>query len=90
MLSGMTRSQEEESLIELAFLAETAGAKVVDTIVQNPRIVDPSTLIGSGKVHQLSRRASQLSAELVIFNEDLSPVQVKNLEREINRKVLDR
>jgi GTP-binding protein HflX len=86
----MTRSQEEESLIELAFLAETAGAKVVDTIVQNPRIVDPSTLIGSGKVHQLSRRASQLSAELVIFNEDLSPVQVKNLEREINRKVLDR
>ena len=90
VLPGMTLRQEEESLDELAFLADTAGAEVVDRILQDRRVVDPATLIGKGKVHQISRRVVELGAKVVIFDVDLSPVQLKNLERELNRKIIDR
>jgi GTP-binding protein HflX len=90
VMPGMTRIQEEESLKELASLASTAGAKVVDSILQERSRLEPSTFIGKGKVHQIARHMIQTNADLVIFDEDLSPVQVKNLEKEFNKKVLDR
>lgn len=86
----MTRSQEEDSLDELAFLAETAGAVVLDRVIQDRRGVDPATFIGTGKVHQIAKKAIELGTKVVIFDEDLSPIQMKNLEREFNRKVVDR
>ena len=90
VLPGMTLHEEEASLDELVLLADTAGADVVDRILQNRRIVDPATFIGKGKVNQISKMAIELNAKLVIFDVDLSPVQIKNLEIEINRKIVDR
>ena len=90
VLSGMTRGQEMDSLDELAFLAETAGAEVLDSIIQERRVVDPATLIGTGKVNQVSRKVGELGADVVIFDTDLSPIQMKNLEKEIKCKIVDR
>lgn len=90
VLPGMTRNQSLESLDELVLLAETAGAQVVDKIVQEKRSISPSTLIGKGKVHEVGQKVVQSNAKVVIFDEDLTPVQVKNLEQVFNRKVVDR
>ncbi len=90
VLSGMTRHQEEESIKELGFLARTAGAEVVDSILQDRRSVDSATFIGKGKVHQIARRVGALRANIVIFDTELSPVQVKNLNQVIHQKIIDR
>ncbi|MBN2030821.1 GTPase HflX [bacterium] len=86
----MTKYQEEESLKELGLLAITAGAEVVDSILQDRRSIDSATLIGKGKVHQIARRATELKANLVIFDTELSPIQVKNLNQAIHQKIIDR
>ena len=88
--SGTSREYEEDSLDELTALARTAGADVVDTVVQERARFEPSTLVGSGKVHQIAKRVEQTNARVVIFDDDLSPVQVKNLELQIHGKVIDR
>jgi len=90
VLPGMVRRQEGESLAELASLADTAGAEVVDIVMQDRHVINPSTLVGTGKVHQISKKVIDTGAKVVIFDVDLTPVQMKNLEREINRKVVDR
>lgn len=90
VLPGARKEQVEESLNELTLLADTAGAEVVESILQDRSTVNPATLIGSGKVKEVARRALELEAAMVIFDEDLSPVQLKNLEKEIKKKVIDR
>ncbi len=90
VLPGLSRQKEQESLDELALLADTAGAEVVDRILQDRHVLNASTLIGSGKVHQISHQIIEKNAQLVIFDTDLSPVQLKNLEIQFKRKVLDR
>lgn len=90
VLRGMNVAQEEESLDELAFLADTAGAEVVDRVLQERRSIDPSTIIGKGKVQQVARLAEEQDANIIIFDLDLSPAQNKNLEKMINRKIIDR
>lgn len=71
-------------------LADTAGADVIETILQDRSVINPATLIGSGKVHEVARKALDGEIDVVLFDEDLSPVQVKNLEKEIKKKVIDR
>jgi len=90
VLPKMGRLQEEDSLNELAALADTAGAKVVGRVLQERKRIDPATYIGSGKMHDIARRAEAANARLIIFDADLSPVQIKNLQKELKRKVLDR
>ncbi|HDQ43896.1 MAG TPA: GTPase HflX [bacterium] len=90
VLRGARREQVEESLDELALLADTAGAVVVDTVLQDRSAINPATLIGTGKVHEVARKALDGAVDVVLFDEDLSPVQIKNLEREIKKKVIDR
>ncbi len=90
VLPGMTKRQEEESLKELELLALTAGAEVVDTVLQDRHSVDSAMFIGKGKVHQVARRATELKANLVIFDTELSPIQVKNLNQVIHQKIIDR
>jgi GTP-binding protein HflX len=80
----------EESLDELATLAESAGAMVVDQSLQSRPQVDPSTLVGSGKVDELARTVKALEAGVVIFDRELSPTQLRNLERALDVKVIDR
>ena len=86
----MTRTQAMDSLDELALLADTAGAVVVDCVLQDKKMLDPATFIGKGKVHQLSKIVIEKDIAVVLFDEDLTPVQVKNLEKEIKRKIIDR
>lgn len=81
-----------ESLAELGRLAHTAGAEVVSTVTQQLSRPNPRTLIGSGKAEELARTARSLDADVVIFDDELSPSQQGNLERIIGRhtKVIDR
>ena len=80
----------EEHLEELERLAETAGAVVVGRIVQDRGQVTPATLIRRGKVEDLKALAGETRARLAIVDEDLSPAQVRNLEKETEITVLDR
>ncbi len=80
----------EEPLAELESLARTAGARVVGTMRQKVRRIDPAYYIGRGKAEQVRDKATALSADVVIFDNDLTPAQVRDLEETINRKVLDR
>src|SRR5439155_11686218 len=78
------------SLEELALLADTAGARVLGTLTQRRSRVHPATFIGKGKVEELKALAAERDADLVIFDDDLSPAQVRNLEKALDRKVIDR
>ncbi|HXJ70753.1 MAG TPA: GTPase HflX, partial [Verrucomicrobiae bacterium] len=84
------RGHLERSLEELALLADTAGAKVADVLVQRRGTIHPATFLGKGKVEELKELVERRNAELVIFDDDLSPAQVKNLEKALDRKVVDR
>jgi GTP-binding protein HflX len=84
------REHLERSLDELALLADTAGAIVADRLVQRRGTIHPATFLGKGKLQELKQLSGDRDAELVIFDDDLSPAQVKNLERTLERKVIDR
>ena len=79
-----------DALDELEQLARTAGAHVTDRVTQSLSHVNPATFIGSGKVSEVSRLAEERGTDLVIFDDDLAPVQVRNLEKKIGCKLLDR
>jgi GTP-binding protein HflX len=80
----------EESLDELKSLADTAGAHVEETIVQSRQAPDSATLIGSGKLEELRRLVALHDAHLVLFDAELTPTQLRNLERALDCKILDR
>ncbi|MDZ7374023.1 MAG: GTPase HflX [candidate division KSB1 bacterium] len=87
---GQSRWEAEEYLEELAMLADTAGADVVGKVFQDGGRLNPAYLIGRGKVEELVRVVQEQQANLVIFDHDLTPVQVKNLEKSCGVKILDR
>jgi GTP-binding protein HflX len=80
----------QEHLDELARLADTAGAVVVGRTIQRVEAPTPAYYVGRGKVAELKALADSLAASLVVFDEELSPVQGKNLERALERRVMDR
>ena len=84
------KAEVDESLTELSLLADTAGAEVVGRITQDRDHPEPATFIGKGKVEELHQRLIEGVIPLVIFDDDLSPAQVRNLERLMECKVLDR
>lgn len=79
-----------ESLEELAALTASAGASVADKVLQVRERADAATLIGSGKLEELSLRVQAEDADLVIFDRELSPTQLRNLERKLVARVVDR
>jgi GTP-binding protein HflX len=85
-----SRIHSRESLAELRELAASAGAGVVGEFLQQRSRPDPATLIGRGKVEEVSAAADSSGASIVIFDHDLSPSQQRNLERELKRRVIDR
>ena len=89
-LGARGRARSEASLEELAELAASAGARVVGTTLQERGRRDPATLIGKGKVGEVKARCDEAEADLVLFDEDLSPAQQRNLEKALDRKTLDR
>ncbi len=80
----------EESLAELGALAASAGATVEDRMIQSRPAPDAATLIGRGKVQELAQLAAATDADAVIFDQELSPTQQRNLERALSTKVVDR
>jgi len=84
------REQVEEYLDELQLLAESAGAVVVDRILQDRDNIDAAFFIGKGKAEELASIVEEQKIDLVIFDDDLSSVQVRNLERSIKCKIIDR
>jgi len=84
------RHHVTEHLEELARLADTAGAVVVGTLTQQLDRPDPSTYIGRGKVEELKALIAEKEATLVIFDDELSPAQGKNLEADVAKRVIDR
>ncbi|KPJ57981.1 MAG: hypothetical protein AMS15_09390 [Planctomycetes bacterium DG_23] len=81
---------KEELLNELASLARTAGAVVVDKVPQVRSRIDPAYYIGKGKAAELAQKARAADVDTVIFDNDLSPAQVRNLEQLTQAKVIDR
>lgn len=80
----------EESLDELKELAATAGAVTVGKLIQNREQIHPGTYIGKGKIEELKELAQVLEATGVICDDELSPAQLRNLEQELELKVMDR
>ena len=87
---GRTRWEVTDSLDELELLADTAGADVSDRIEQKVHRINATWHIGKGKVSSLSQLVVKRNTDLVIFDDDLTPVQIRNLEKELNCKLLDR
>ena len=86
----MSPFSAEESLDELRSLAEGAGARVAGQILQGRASPDAATLIGSGKVEELRRQVRFQEADIVVFDVELSPTQLRNLERILDCTVIDR
>ena len=88
---GMTESLIHEHLDELELLAETAGAKIAGRITQRVSKINPATFIGKGKAEELLNQAKELDVKLIVFDDELSPGQIKNYHKiSDNVKVLDR
>ncbi len=80
----------QESIDELATLARSAGGEVVERMVQNRIRADAATLVGSGKVEELAAQVRAFKAQTVIFDNELTPTQQRNLEKALDAKVIDR
>jgi GTP-binding protein HflX len=84
------RPVQELSLEELAELADTAGLTAAGTMIQRVRKHNPKFIMGKGKLAELEVRALQANASVIIFDQELSPTQIRNLARVTERKILDR
>ena len=83
-------TEAENSLTELALLAETAGSQVLEGLIQRRNRPDPATFIGRGKVDELRDVVLSTAADTIICDGELSPSQLRNLEQQIKVKVVDR
>lgn len=93
ILIGVQSGENEdawESLLELEELAGTAGAVTVGKVIQNREAVHPGTYIGTGKIQEVRQMLEALDATGVICDDELSPAQMNNLQRELDCKVMDR
>src|SRR5215213_6727387 len=91
LLTGsLRRVDADQSLDELAGLADAAGASVVVRVLQERPKPDPATFIGSGKVASLAAACDEAQVDVVIFDNELSPAQLRQLEERLERKVIDR
>lgn len=90
----ITQNQDEEKLMEymdeLEFLTETAGAKVIKRFTQKLDQPNSRTFVGTGKLEEIINFAQENEIDTIIFDDELTPSQLKNLEKEIDRKIIDR
>lgn len=80
----------EESVEELRELARTAGLEVIDVVIQRPKELNPKYLMGSGKAKELMMKALQTGADIIVFDQNLTPAQAENLSELTDLKVIDR
>lgn len=81
---------EQEAVAELAELARSAGAAVVDRMAIRVRRIEPRSYLGRGAAEEVELRAVRAGADLILFDRELSPVQARNLEKELRFKIIDR
>ncbi len=86
----VTEEQTHEYLDELAFLAETSGAETVKRFTQKLPIPHVATFVGKGKLEEIELFIKENDIDMAIFDDDLSPTQIRNIERTLNVKILDR
>jgi GTP-binding protein HflX len=86
----ISKERFEDGLAEIARLVETAGGEVLQTMQQKRSQPHPQTVVGAGKVQEIALSVQTLGANLVVFDRDLSPAQVRNLESETGVRVVDR
>lgn len=87
---GFSRDLAQEHIEELRFLADTAGAEIIEVFTQELARKSGATMIGSGKVAEIALYIKENNITLAIFDEDLSPIQTRNLEKAFEIKVIDR
>jgi len=87
---GQDEHETEEYLAELSFLTETAGAEPVNRFIQKLKIPDPRTFVGSGKIDEIAGYVSANKIDIAIFDDELSPSQIRNIEKTLGCRVLDR
>lgn len=90
MTSNLERKSAEDSLSELQFLAKTAHVEIVKTFLQTLPSKHPATYIGKGKVEEIKLYCAENNIALILFDDDLSPAQIRNLVKELERKIVDR
>ena len=95
ILVGIVNSEQDEAkakeyLDELAFLAHTAGAEPVKQFTQRLENPNPKTFVGSGKLVEIAHFIKENEVDLVIFDDELSPTQLRNIEKELEIRILDR
>ncbi|YAR63783.1 GTPase HflX [Bacillus cytotoxicus] len=93
ILVGVNLGHESDfqySMEELANLAEACDVEVVGQVTQNLQRVNPSHYIGTGKIGEVATYVKEVDANIVIFNDELSPSQIRNLEKDLDCKVIDR
>lgn len=89
-VTRQAREETEDSLDELKELARTAGVEVLDTVIQRPRQFNARYLMGEGKIREVVIRALQLGATLLVFDQELTPAQVRSISAMTELKVIDR
>ena len=88
--SGQKETEVAEYLKELAFLTETAGGAPVKQFMQRMDTPHPATFVGTGKLNEIREYVKEHKIDLVIFDDDLSPSQLRNIEKSLECKILDR
>jgi GTP-binding protein HflX len=86
----ISREEAKEHLNELERLADTAGGVAVKKILQNRTHPDPDTYIGKGKIQEIKADSSMLGADTIIFDDDLTPAQIRNIQKGTDSKIIDR
>jgi len=87
---GLDESEVDEFLDELSFLTETAGAETVKRFTQKLDVPNPRTFVGSGKIEELALFISENKIDIAIFDDELTPSQLRNVEKVLNCRILDR
>ena len=91
LIGGRARRLEaERSMEELAGLAQAAGADVVLRVLQERPKPDPSTFLGAGKIQTLAASAAETDVDVVVFDDELTPAQLRHIEEAVGRKIIDR
>jgi GTP-binding protein HflX len=87
---GQDEREADDYLDELAFLAETAGASPVRRFLQRLEFPNPRTFVGSGKIGEIAAFVTENNIDIAIFDDELSPSQIRNIEKELGCRILDR
>jgi GTP-binding protein HflX len=90
MTDDITKARFEDGLAEIARLVATAGGEVLQTMRQKRSRPHPQTVVGAGKVQEIALTVQTIGANLVVFDRDLTPAQIRNLESETGVRVVDR